>query len=132
MKEIQNVERVIVVHIEDLECDFVVVLTILLVEQRVETFKESVVRNLCAVVSFRHMNIQKLPKEFLLPPRSWAEHLVEVLDKVLFFQIYNCLRKGIPLLKIKLLNILTIFGFLLLALKGSERVKAVEIFVCGI
>jgi hypothetical protein len=32
MKEIQNVERVIVVHIEDLECDFVVVLTILLVE----------------------------------------------------------------------------------------------------
>ena len=32
MKKIQNVERVIVVHIEDLECDFVVVLTILLVE----------------------------------------------------------------------------------------------------
>ena len=89
------------------------------------------IRNLSAVGSFRHVNVQELAEELMLTLWSRAKNKMKVFDEMFFFQVNNILRKRVSFINIEPFNILMIFSLLIFAFKGSERVEAVEIFIAG-
>lgn len=104
------------------------VLTILLVVQRIEAFEESEVRNLCSVITFGHVDVQKLAKELLLTTRSWAENFREVVDQVVLLEVDNVLLVAHNSFNIEFIDIFAAFGSLFFALEASERIKTIIIF----
>jgi hypothetical protein len=79
MNQVQNVQRVVVVNVQNLKSNFVVVLAVIVIKKWVEAFKESQKGNFGSVMALRHVQVEHLGEH----GRVGSEHLRNILDHLL-------------------------------------------------